>query len=89
MQVGHFMMVITLCGIVMASPTRNEFEACDRLSVKMFEKCLEEASPTIEDTCWEKSKAAYRRCTNEVYALHTPYKSAIADELEREIEAQE
>lgn len=64
-----------------ASPTSNEFAACDKIAVATLESCLQ----VSDNQCWKKSQAHYQSCRQKVAQKYSPNKARIqAEKQQRE-----
>ncbi|MFC1588815.1 hypothetical protein ACFL3P_00925 [Pseudomonadota bacterium] len=87
--------LITVCcllnvGVVLASPTSNEFEECHKLASKYLFNCLNEnMNSSSNGKCWIKSRESYKSCHTRVIKRHDRSEMKKRSELDEAIEAME
>ncbi|MGF1761774.1 hypothetical protein [Aliivibrio kagoshimensis] len=70
-------------GSVVASPTSNEFEACERLAVFSLQGCLDLEKNVKNSQCWQQSKRDYEQCRKRVISRHLPPTGSDLKKLEK------
>jgi hypothetical protein len=65
-------LLLFFLGSVVASPTSNEFEACERLAVLSLQGCLDHENNVKNSQCWQQSKRDYEQCRERVISRHLP-----------------
>lgn len=53
-------------GVLHASPTPNEFQACHQLGAKLLQHCLDQAPGRLEEACWRQSRERTSGCYADV-----------------------
>ena len=70
---------------VIASPTSNEFEACQEIAVATLENCLGENLMTVNEQCWVSSRNKFVACAERVREMHDRDYRRSRMELEGEV----